>query len=254
MQIGLEGKKGFSNQYVDPKGQFTTVTRVVSATADGKPKVLLSYMLEALSVKETRMNQPWKSSEAREKMFLMKLRVMETPRDIAAFGWATVQRALIPPDQDRDYYFQPQYVPVREFVFSARVLRDLGQEGATVQRGTTSDQGGPATIEHRHPLRNDNEGVGRSVTTSTLTGTAKCHLWRTRCHSGSTSSLQSSGIARYAQESSAFDCCHAWHAKIGYTWSAATESRKGGCVLLTVRSWIPGRGWWFQTSSVERMR
>ena len=113
LQIGLEGKKGFSNQYVDPKGQFTTVTRVVSATADGKPKVLLSYMLEALSVKEARMNQPWKSSEAREKMFLMKLRVMETPREIAAFGWATVQRTLIPPDQDRDYYF-PQYVPVRE--------------------------------------------------------------------------------------------------------------------------------------------
>ena len=67
MQIGLEGKKGFSSQYVDPKGQFTTVTRVVSATADGKPKVLLSYMLEALSVKESRMNQPWKDSEAREK-------------------------------------------------------------------------------------------------------------------------------------------------------------------------------------------
>ena len=113
LQIGLEGKKGFSSQYVDPKGQFTTVTRVVSATADGKPKVLLSYMLEALSVKESRMNQPWKSSEAREKMFLMKLRVMETPRDMTAFGWATAQRRLIPPDQDRDYYF-PQHVPVRE--------------------------------------------------------------------------------------------------------------------------------------------
>ena len=64
LQIGLEGKKGFSSQYIDPKGQFTTVTRVVSATADGKPKVLLSYMLEALSVKESRMNQPWKSGEA----------------------------------------------------------------------------------------------------------------------------------------------------------------------------------------------
>ena len=59
------------------------------------------------------MNQPWKSSEALEKMFLMKLRVMETPRDMTAFGWATAQRRLIPPDQDRDYYF-PQYVPVRE--------------------------------------------------------------------------------------------------------------------------------------------
>ena len=113
LQMGLEGKKGFSSQYTDPKGQFTTVTRVVSATADGKPKVLLSYMREALSVKESRMSQPWKSSEAREKMFLMKLRVMETPQDMTAFGWATAQRTLIPPDQDRDYYF-PQYVPVRE--------------------------------------------------------------------------------------------------------------------------------------------
>ena len=113
LHLGLEGKRGFSNQYVDPKGKFTTVTRVVSATADGKPKVLLSYMLEALSVKEARMNEPWKSSEAREKMFLMKLRVMESPRELVAFGWATVQRTLIPPDQDRDHYF-PQYVPVRE--------------------------------------------------------------------------------------------------------------------------------------------
>ena len=134
LQIGLQGKKGFSYQYSDPKGQFTTVTRVVSATADGKPKVLLSYMLEALSGKEARMEQPWKSSEAREKMFLMKLRVMEAPREIATFGWATVQRALIPPDQDRDYYF-PQYVPVRElcsqpefcvtWVRKVRVFRDV---------------------------------------------------------------------------------------------------------------------------------
>ena len=113
LSLGLEGKKGVSNQYVDPKGQFTTVTRVVAATADGKPKVLLSYMLEALSSKEARMPEPWRSSEAREKMFLMKLRVFETPRQVAAFGWATVQRELIPPDQDRDFYF-PQYVPVRE--------------------------------------------------------------------------------------------------------------------------------------------
>ena len=48
-------------------------------------------------------------------------------------------------------------------MFSAGVLRDLGQEGASFQRRTTSDQGGPATVEHRHPLRNDNEGVSRSV-------------------------------------------------------------------------------------------
>ena len=59
------------------------------------------------------MREPWKSSEAREKMFLMKLRVFETPLQVAAFGWSTVQRTVIPPDQDRDYYF-PQYVPVRE--------------------------------------------------------------------------------------------------------------------------------------------
>ena len=113
LHLGLEGKSGFSNQYVDPKGHFTTVTRVVAATADGKPKVLLSYLLEALSPKVTRMREPWKSSDAREKMFLMKLRVFETPRQVAAFGWSTMQREVIPPDQDRDTYF-PQYVPVRE--------------------------------------------------------------------------------------------------------------------------------------------
>ena len=43
----------------------------------------------------------------------MKLRVMETPLQVAAFGWNSVQREVIPPDQDRDIYF-PQYVPARE--------------------------------------------------------------------------------------------------------------------------------------------
>ena len=158
LQIGLEGKKGFSNQYVDPKGQFTTVTRVVSATADGKPKVLLSYMLEALSVKEARMNQPWKSSEAREKMFLMKLRVMGD-----ASGDSSVWMGHCAENVDSTRPGQGLLLPTtvcasERVVFSARVLRDLGQEGARVQRGTSSDQGGPATVEHRHPLRNDNEG------------------------------------------------------------------------------------------------
>ena len=32
---------------------------------------------------------------------------------VAAFGWNTIQRQVIPPDMDRDYFF-PQYVPVRE--------------------------------------------------------------------------------------------------------------------------------------------
>ena len=112
LYIGLEGKAGFSHQYSFDRGQLTTVTRVVAATADGKPKVILSYMLEALSSKESQMSEPWKSSDAREKMFLMKLRVFETPLQVAAFGWTTV-RDIIPPDQDRDFY-SPQYVPVRE--------------------------------------------------------------------------------------------------------------------------------------------
>ena len=90
--IGLEGKDGFSHQYSFSRGQFTTVTRVVAAKADGKPKVIVSYLLEALSPKESRMDEPWKSSDAREKMFLMKLRVLETPLQVAAFGWTTVQR------------------------------------------------------------------------------------------------------------------------------------------------------------------
>ena len=85
------------------------MTRVVAATADGKPKVILSYMLEALSSKESQMSEPWKSSDAREKMFLMKLSVFETPQQVAAFGWTTVQRDIIPPDQDRDFCTQPEF-------------------------------------------------------------------------------------------------------------------------------------------------
>ena len=65
------------------------------------------------------MSEPWKSSDAREKMFLMKLRVMETPLQVAAFGWNAVQRDVIPPDQDRDVYF-PQYVPAREISSGAQ--------------------------------------------------------------------------------------------------------------------------------------
>ena len=48
-------------------------------------------------------------------------------------------------------------------MLTARVLRDLGQKGARFQSGSISDQGGPATFEHRHPLRDDYEGVGRPV-------------------------------------------------------------------------------------------
>ena len=113
LSIGLEGKDGFSFQYSFSRGQFTTVTRVVAATEDGKPNVIVSYLLEGLSTKETKMTEPWRSSDARELMFLMKLRVMETPQQVAAFGWTTVQRDVIPPDQDRSHFF-PQYVPVRE--------------------------------------------------------------------------------------------------------------------------------------------
>ena len=106
-------QKGFSHRYSFDGGQFTTVTRVVAATAEATAKVIISYVLEALSKKESQMSEPWKSSDAREKMFLMKLRVMETPRQLAAFGWNAMVRDVIPPDQDKDLYF-PQYVPVRE--------------------------------------------------------------------------------------------------------------------------------------------
>ena len=51
--MGLEGKNGISHRYTFDGGQFTTVTRVVAVTAEGTPKVIVSYMLEALSSKES---------------------------------------------------------------------------------------------------------------------------------------------------------------------------------------------------------
>ena len=95
-------------------------------------------------------------------MFLMKLRVFETPRQVAAFGWATVQRDVDSSRSGQGLLLST--VCASEGIeYAARVLCDLGQEGARVQRGTSSDQGGPATFEHRHPLRDNDEGVGRSV-------------------------------------------------------------------------------------------
>ena len=111
--FGLQGKKGVAHRCSFDGGEFTTVTRVVAATAEGNAKVIISYLREALSMKESQLDEPWKSSDAREKMLLMKLRVLESPAQLAAFGWNAMQRHEIPPDQDRDFYF-PQYVPVRE--------------------------------------------------------------------------------------------------------------------------------------------
>ena len=64
--FGLEGKNGFAHRYSFDGGQFTTVTRVVAATAEGTAKVIISYVLEALSTKESQMNEPWKSSVAED--------------------------------------------------------------------------------------------------------------------------------------------------------------------------------------------
>ena len=75
--FGLEGKNGVAHRYSFDGGEFTTVTRVVAATAEGTAKLIISYVREALSTKESQMNEPWKSSDAREKMLLTKLRVME---------------------------------------------------------------------------------------------------------------------------------------------------------------------------------
>ena len=111
---GLEGKDGFAHRYSFEGGHFTTVTRVVAATEGGTAKVIIAYSLEALSAKEAKMREPWKdNSDAKAKMVLMRLRVMETPNQLAAFGWNTIQRPVIPLEMDRDYFF-PQYVPVRE--------------------------------------------------------------------------------------------------------------------------------------------
>ena len=75
--IGLEGKDGFSYQYSFSKGQFTTVTRVVAATEDGKPKVIVSYLLEALSSKE------FQDERALEKQ---RCTGVDVPDEVACFG------------------------------------------------------------------------------------------------------------------------------------------------------------------------
>ena len=48
----------------------------------------------------------------------MRLRAKETPKQLALFGWNTVQGELIPAERDRDHFF-PQCVPIRERVSSA---------------------------------------------------------------------------------------------------------------------------------------
>ena len=62
-----------------------------------------------------KLAEPWKKGDLKGKMMLMRLRVSlkETPKQLALFGWNTVQRELIPPEMDRAHFF-PQYVPVRE--------------------------------------------------------------------------------------------------------------------------------------------
>ena len=42
------------------------MTRVVAATAEGTAKVIISYVREALSTKESQLDEPWKSSDKGE--------------------------------------------------------------------------------------------------------------------------------------------------------------------------------------------
>ena len=183
------------------------------------------------------MREPWKSSEAREKMFLMKLRVFETPRQVAAFGRSTMQREVIPPDQDRDIYF-PQYVPVRELCTQPEFLCDLGQKGERVQRGTSSSKGRSTAIEHKYPLWEDDEGVGRPMQLVPGMG------WR-----DATSGSERTAVVVQVHRTQERVCTMSRSQvlpviavrcvrTLGYTWSAAMGSRKGDCVLHTVRSWI----------------
>ena len=84
----------------------------VAATEDGLPKVTASYASESRP-------ESWKKGDLKSKMMLMRLRVKETPKQLALFGWNAVQYELIPAERDRDHFF-PQYVPIREGVSSAK--------------------------------------------------------------------------------------------------------------------------------------
>ena len=90
----LDTKDGYSFSYPLDGGHFTTVTRVVAATESGAAKAIISYASDATSPEEAKLAEPWKKGDLKGKMVLLRLRVKETPTQLALFGWNTVQREL----------------------------------------------------------------------------------------------------------------------------------------------------------------
>ena len=170
---------------------------------------------------------------------------------MTAFGWATAQRRLIPPDQDRDYYF-PQYVPVRELCsqpeFCVTWVRKVQQFRVV-----------PAAIRADPP----------PLSTGILFGTSMKELvdpynlypdwdgerppleekepqWKHRFTAFKRDCALCPGVKCFRL----LPCvaCENWVQPGVQLWNPG----KGDCVRLTVRFSIPGRGWWSQTSNVGK--
>ena len=76
------------------------------AIINGNPVLqwLMPIPVEWLVERDWWVQTHWEDSDSRE---------VYRQYQIAAFGWNTIQRPLISPERDRDFFF-PQYVPVRE--------------------------------------------------------------------------------------------------------------------------------------------
>ena len=59
------------------------MTRVVAATEGGAAKAIVSYASDAMSPKEAKLAEPWKKGDLKGKMMVMRLRVKETPTQLA---------------------------------------------------------------------------------------------------------------------------------------------------------------------------
>ena len=115
MKIILPDGLGWRVVYPITQGRFTTVTRVVAATRDGLPKVIISYAVNAMSKEKGQVPEPWKDDEVKVLMRLSsRLRASVTTEQLLMFGWNSTLDQL-PPAHDTENYF-PQYVPTRQKV------------------------------------------------------------------------------------------------------------------------------------------
>ena len=102
---------GYRMVYPNVEGRFTTVTRVVAATHDGLPKVIISYAVNAMEKEKGQVPEPWKEEEVRSLMRLSRLRVGMKAAQLLMFGWNSTKDSL-PTAPDENLFF-PQYVPTR---------------------------------------------------------------------------------------------------------------------------------------------